>query len=56
MSEVLACLGGDIVIGCSQGEADEDFGDLLSPDPVRLAKRLEAEGFGIRAAIPRLAW
>jgi HAD superfamily hydrolase (TIGR01459 family) len=44
------------VLMVTAGIHGPDFGDLLSPDPVRLAKRLEAEGFGIRAAIPRLAW
>jgi len=33
-----------------------DFGDLMNPDPARLAARLQAEGLGIRAAIPRLVW
>lgn len=44
------------VLMVTAGIHGPDFGDLLNPDPVRLAKRLEAEGFGIRAAIPRLAW
>jgi len=44
------------VLMVTAGIHGADFGDLLSPDPVRLAKRLEAEGFGIRAAIPRLTW
>lgn len=29
---------------------------VLAPDPARLAARLEEEGLGIRAALPRLIW
>ena len=32
------------------------FVHLLPGDPARLAARLEEEGLGIRAALPRLAW
>ena len=44
------------VLMVTAGIHGADFGDLLSPDPVRLAARLDAEGLGIRAAIPRLVW
>lgn len=44
------------VLMVTAGIHGADFGDLMSPDPVRLAARLQVEGLGIRAAIPRLAW
>jgi HAD superfamily hydrolase (TIGR01459 family) len=44
------------VLMVTAGIHGADFGDLLAPDPARLAARLEAEGLGIRAALPRLAW
>jgi len=44
------------VLMVTAGIHGADFGDLLAPDPARLAARLEAEGLGIRAALPRLVW
>ena len=44
------------VLMVTAGIHGSDFGDLLNPDPARLARRLEAEGLSVRAAIPRLAW
>lgn len=44
------------VLMVTAGIHGADFGDLDAPDPKLLAKRLEVEGLGIRAAVPRLAW
>ncbi|WP_245586635.1 TIGR01459 family HAD-type hydrolase [Pleomorphomonas oryzae] len=44
------------VLMVTAGIHGADFGELMNPDPKRLAARLDAEGLGIRAAIPRLVW
>lgn len=44
------------VLMVTAGIHGADFGELMQPDPARLAARLKAEGLGIRAAIPRLVW
>lgn len=44
------------VLMVTAGIHGADFGELMAPDPTRLAARLKAEGLGIRAAIPRLVW
>ncbi len=44
------------VLMVTAGIHGADFGDLMAPDPARLAARLKVEGLGIRAAIPRLTW
>lgn len=44
------------VLMVTAGIHGADFGELMNPDPERLAARLDAEGLGIRAAIPRLVW
>ncbi len=44
------------VLMVTAGIHGADFGPLEAPDPVLLAKRLQVEGLGIRAAIPHLAW
>lgn len=44
------------VLMVTAGIHGADFGPLDAPDAKLLAKRLEVEGLGIRAAIPRLCW
>lgn len=51
-----ACGQGIDVLMVTAGIHGADFGDLMNPDPARLAARLDAEGLSIRAAIPRLVW
>lgn len=51
-----ACGQGIDVLMVTAGIHGADFGELINPDPARLAARLGAEGLTIRAAIPRLVW